>query len=437
MRTNFTAEQLTRPELAEANDILRKCVHCGFCNSTCPTFKLTGDELDGPRGRIYLMKEFLETQQTPTTDVVRHLDRCLSCLSCMTTCPSGVDYMHLLDTGREHIEQHHKRTMAQTILRNCLAFILPRAKLLRLLLLFAPLLRLLGPCLPPALRQAGKLATSPRPAPRQQETQQTEQNYTQEVGLLTGCVQSVMGTDINAATIRLLQRHDVKVHQLTQCCGAIEQHLGKTALARKRIKQNLLQWQDKPLPHLLSNASGCGTQLKDYAHIMQTDPTLADQARTITNTSLDITEYLQTLQLKPTNPDCTGFRVAYHSPCSMQHGQKVHLQPKQLLEQAGFIVTLIPETELCCGSAGTYNLLQPKMAQELALRKAEHINKLDVQAVATGNLGCMLQLQPHINVPIVHTVTLLDWATGGPEALKLGGRNPGLVPGAGLEPARP
>ena len=419
MKTEFSAKQLARPEIAEADGILRKCVHCGFCNSACPTFKLTGDELDGPRGRIYLIKTLLETPQTPSAAVARHLDRCLSCLSCMSACPSGVDYMHLVDTGRSQIERRHRRAPTQAMLRALLSWILPRPHILRLLLPFTPLLRLLGPFLPTTLRQAGALAAVPSRRRVATPTRRLAKDAgADEIGLLTGCVQSVLGADINAATINLLQRHGVKVHELRQCCGAIEQHLGKTAAARKRVTRNLLQWRDRPWRRLLANASGCGTQLKDYGHVMRDDRQLAPLARAIAADSMDITEYLQTPELKAGNKDCVGIKIAYHSPCSMQHGQQVHLQPKRLLEQAGFQVTLIPETHLCCGSAGTYNILQPKLARQLARRKAEHINKMDIAAVATGNLGCMLQLQPLIRAPIVHTVALLDWACGGAECLR-------------------
>lgn len=417
MQTSFTDAQLLDPSIAEVNSILRKCVHCGFCNSTCPTFNLLGDELDGPRGRIYLIKDLLENDKQPSDTVVQHLDRCLSCLSCMSTCPSGVDYMHLIDVGRTHIESRYKRSTTDSLIRALFAYVLPRPKLMKVLLLFAPLLNLFKFILPKSLQQAEKLMVKPIVC-RSDDNDGLIEEIKDEVGLLVGCVQSVMGQDINQSTKDVLQRHNVKVHEFNGCCGAIEQHLGKTTTAHTRIKNNLADWQYKNISALLVNASGCGTQLKDYGHLMRHNKDNYLQAEQLSDKTMDISEYLLSQSLN-FQVDVSEIRVAYHSPCSMQHGQKIHTQPIELLKQAGFPVKVVPETHLCCGSAGTYNLLQPELSQQLTQRKAKLINALDVDVVATGNLGCILQLQSYIDIPIVHSVSLLNWATGGVKPAQL------------------
>ena len=420
MRTEFTATQLANPALGEANDILRKCVHCGFCNATCPTFKLLGDELDGPRGRIYLLKDLLENGATPSKKVVTHIDRCLSCLSCMSTCPSGVNYMHLVDTGRGYIEKKFRRPLPERVFRNLLVSCLPHPKRFRLLVGLA---RLLAPCrklLPGRLGQAVRLGASARsramPSPPV-----TRHDTGPAVGLLAGCVQQVIGDGINNASVRLLERLGYRVHLLADpaCCGAIEHHLGRTDLADKRFRQNIATWirhiDAHGLTALLVNASGCGTMLKDYGHLFRNDPALAPEAGKISAATLDIAEFLFDRHTLDRNDEMKNIRVAYQSPCSMQHGQRIDRQPVALLEQAGFTVQELPEKHLCCGSDGAYNLLQPHLATELGKNKAEYINATKVNVVASGNLGCMTHLRQFTGVPIVHTAELLDWAMGGPK----------------------
>ena len=420
MRTEFTIAQLAEPGLQEANNILRKCVHCGFCNSTCPTFKLIGDELDGPRGRIYLLKNLFEHELTPTKKVVKHIDRCLSCLSCMTTCPSSVNYMHLVDEGRSYIEKKFKRPLPDRLFRRLLAFTLPHPGRLRLLLILAGLLSPVRQLLPARFRNALKLR-SPAARTRIKPRALNQDKTGKAVGLVAGCVQQVIGGDINSASMRLLERQGYRVHLLSEpaCCGAIEHHLGKTALAQKRFRQNIIDWikqvDELGLEALIVNASGCGTMLKDYGHLFRHDGALAADAERISRMSRDIAEFLSDQPAAAVNDELKHIRVAYQSPCSMQHGQKIDAQPLDLLKQAGFTVQELPEKYMCCGSAGTYNLLQPEIAGELGNRKAAHIEQANVNVIASGNLGCMMHIRQFTDVPFVHTAELLDWATGGPK----------------------
>lgn len=420
MRTEFTAAQLADPTLDEANSILRKCVHCGFCNTTCPTFKLTGDELDGPRGRIYLLKNLFERDLEPSGKVVGHIDRCLSCLSCMTTCPSGVNYMHLVDAGRSHIEKRFKRPLRDQLFRSLIAATLPFPNRFRLLTAFARLLRPVRGMLPGRLRNALEL----RPAKTQAQASRegTARNHSgKAVGLLAGCVQQVIGNDINSASVRLVERYGWRVHLLQEpaCCGAVEHHLGKANLADRRFRRNIAALTDLidrlGLDTLVVNASGCGTMLKEYGHLFRNDAALAGTAWKISAMTRDIAEFLSGQPQPGAGDELKQVRVVYQSPCSMQHGQKIDQAPVKLLEQAGFSVLQLPEKHLCCGSAGAYNLLQPQIATELGKSKAAHINRAGADVVASGNLGCMLHLRQFTGVPFAHTAELLDWATGGPK----------------------
>ena len=420
MRTEFTAAQLTDPVLHEANSILRKCVHCGFCNSTCPTFKLLGDELDGPRGRIYLLKNLMEHDETPSGKIVSHIDRCLSCLSCMTTCPSSVNYMHLVDAGRAYIEKKFKRPLPDRLFRGILAMTLPYPGRFRLLLILSRLLSPVRKLLPRRFHNALELRSPATQAGISSQAGDRDRSG-KAVGLIAGCVQQVIGKNINTASIRLLERRGWRVHLLSEpaCCGAVEHHLGKEALAEKRFRQNISDWikrvDELGLEALIVNASGCGTMLKDYGHLFRNDASLASDAGRISRMSRDIAEFLSDRNVADGNGEMKQVRVAYQSPCSMQHGQKIDMQPRTLLEQAGFSVQELPEKYMCCGSAGTYNILQPDIATELGARKAVYIEQLNVDVVASGNMACMMHLRQFTDVPFVHTAELLDWATGGPK----------------------
>jgi glycolate oxidase iron-sulfur subunit len=422
MQTNFSLAQLADSDTAESEKILRKCVHCGFCTATCPTYVLLGDELDSPRGRIYLIKEMLEKAKPATATIVKHIDRCLSCLSCMTTCPSGVNYMHLVDHGRRHIEATYVRPWQDRWLRSLLAFVLPRPLLFRLALCLAALGRPLAPLLPARLRAMLTMAPAlppPRSPADRPQVFPAEGPRRRRVALLTGCVQTAIQPSINEATIRLLTRHGVEVvvAQGSGCCGALAHHLGKEAPALASARANIAAWLRQAdgdgLDAILVNASGCGTQLKDYGFLLRDDPAWAAGAARVAGLSRDITEFMAELGLnRPVAGG--GLTVAYHSACSMQHGQQIRTPPKTLLAAAGFVVRDVPEGHLCCGSAGTYNILQPEIAGRLRDRKLANIATVAPDLVAAGNIGCITQLAAGTRLPVVHTVELLDWATGGP-----------------------
>jgi glycolate oxidase iron-sulfur subunit len=424
MQTAFSLAQLQDPHLAEANGILRSCVHCGFCTATCPTYVLLGDELDSPRGRISLIKEMLEQGTPATATIATHLDRCLSCFACMTTCPSGVDYMHLIDTGRAHLERTYTRPWRARALRWLLGAVLPHPARLRLALGLAALARPLAPLLPARLRTM--LALVPRhtaAATVGPGTYPAVGIRRMRVALLTGCVQSVIEDNINAATIRLLTRHGVEVvvTQHAKCCGALNQHMGRLTPARTAAIQVIESWlavaDEGGLDAIVINTSGCGTMVKDYGHMFREDPELAVKAARVSALARDVSEVLAGLPLAYTADH--KMRVAYHSACSLQHGQRITAAPVKLLQNAGFAVMLPAEGHLCCGSAGTYNILQPEIAGALRDRKVANLEALEPQVICAGNIGCMVQIRAGSRIPMVHTVELLDWATGGPKPARL------------------
>ena len=423
MQTNFTKKQLQNPEVKNTEGILRKCVHCGMCNATCPTFQVLGDELDGPRGRIYLIKDMIENNKAPTEKVVKHIDRCLSCYACMTTCPSGVNYMHIIDHGRNHIERHYKRPWFDRNLRNILSYILPRANVFLTMGLLVKLIKPLAFLLPAKLKDMVSLMPTsfPKPQHKVKKVYSPEGKVYARVILLTGCVQKVISPQINDSTINILNRHGVEVHvaQELSCCGSLNHHLGKEKLAHKSFVQNINVWSEicskQPIDAILVNTSGCGTTLKDYGFIFKDHPDkeLRRKAKQISELAKDITEYLgKNIKLNFV-PQEKKYKIAYHSACSMQHGQKVHAQPINLLKQSGNDILEVPDGHLCCGSAGTYNLLQGTMAKELLKRKVENINKIEPDFISAGNIGCITQIATGTQTPIVHTVELLDWFTGG------------------------
>jgi glycolate oxidase iron-sulfur subunit len=428
MQTTFTLAQLADPNIAEADKILRACVHCGFCTATCPTYVLLGDELDSPRGRIYLIKQMFEQDRAATDVEARHLDRCLSCLSCMTTCPSGVHYMHLVDQARDHVEETYARPAADRWMRRILAAVIPHPTLFRLSLAGASLAKLFGAqhWLPKRLGAMVGLAQFPA-SPRltdQPGTFLPEGAKRGRVAMLAGCAQPVLRPEINAAAMRLLTRLgiEVVVADGAGCCGSLTHHMGLEERALHSAKANIAAWhreiETRGLDAILVTTSGCGTTIKDYGYLFRNDPVWRDRAKAVSDRALDITEYLAKLGLPaPAMPHSA--RVAYHSACSLQHGQKVTEAPKQLLKDAGFAVLNVPEAHLCCGSAGTYNMLQPELSQRLRDRKAENIRSVTPDLIATGNIGCMQQLEDAVGVPIVHTVELLDWAYGGQKPERL------------------
>jgi glycolate oxidase iron-sulfur subunit len=441
MQTSFTAEQLRDPEIKVANDILRSCVHCGMCTATCPTFVLLGDELDSPRGRIYLIKDMLENARPATEEVVRHVDRCLSCLSCMTTCPSGVHYMHLVDHARRHIEDTYARPAGEKFLRRVLGFVLPYPGRFRVALLGAWVARPLAQLLPRGTSLAGRLgamlaltpASIPAPSvldrPGATHAAQVPRKY--RVALLAGCAQQVLAPRINEATIRLLTRLGVEVvvPKAAGCCGALTHHMGSHDPAIASVKANVAAWtqelENGGLDAVVINASGCGTTVKDYGFMLREDAAWKDRAARISALACDISEFLTRIGYAPTAAP-PGLSVAYHAACSLQHGQKITAEPKALLKKAGFTVKEAAEAHLCCGSAGTYNILQPVIAGQLRERKLANIARVKPDVIATGNIGCMTQLSG--GTPVVHTVELLDWMAGGPKPANLPAKLPANLP---------
>jgi glycolate oxidase iron-sulfur subunit len=425
MQTSFTLAQLADPEVAESEKILRACVHCGFCNATCPTYVLDGNELDSPRGRIYLIKDMLEHDRPASAEVVLHIDRCLSCLACMTTCPAGVHYMHLVDHARVHIEATYRRPLIERLLRTALATLMPYPHRFRLMLgaavlakPFAPLAAALG---------LSRLATMLRLAPARWPHRPLAPQLFPAIGkrhgrvaLLAGCVNDVLAPEINAATIGVLTRHGIEVvlPDGAGCCGSLVHHMGRDDEALTQARANIDAWTAiKDLDAIVINTSGCGTTVKDYGFMLRGDTAYAERAARVAELAKDITEYLATLPLKPDQNAPKGrapLVVAYHSACSLQHGQRITRQPKELLVKLGFVVKDIPDGHLCCGSAGTYNILQPAIARRLRERKVGTIERLRPDVIAAGNIGCITQIASGTELPAVHTVELIDWATGGP-----------------------
>ncbi|SMY06198.1 glycolate oxidase subunit GlcF [Flavimaricola marinus] len=422
MQTTFTPKQLEDPAIARANEILRSCVHCGFCTATCPTYQVLNDELDSPRGRIYLIKDMLENERVPDAKTVGHIDKCLSCLACMTTCPSGVHYMHLVDHARAYIEKTYKRPLSDRVLRWVLAQILPYPTRFRLALLGAKIGRPFAKLIPDR-RLRAMLEMAPKqipPVSRNDDPQSFAPNIApkKRVALMTGCAQKALNTDINDATIRLLTRLgcEVVVAEGAGCCGALTHHMGKEAESHANAAKNIRAWtreiDGQGLDAIVINTSGCGTTVKDYWHMFRNDP-LASDAKRISERAMDISEVLMQLDFPKGAPK--DLRVAYHAACSLQHGQQIKTFPKDLLKKAGFTVVEPADSHLCCGSAGTYNLMQPEISRQLKARKVETLEAIGPDIIAAGNIGCMMQIGSGTGVPIVHTVELLDWATGGPQ----------------------
>ncbi len=431
MQTNFTLAQLADPDIATSEKILRSCVHCGFCTATCPTYVLLGDELDSPRGRIYLIKDMLENGKPANADVVKHVDRCLSCLACMTTCPSGVDYMHLVDHARAHIHKTYRRPLADRFMRGLLAHVLPYPRRFRAAVAagffarpLAGLMRMVG-----LKRLGAMLRLSPTKLPPRSATERpgvfpAVGKRRGRVALLRGCAQSVLDPGINEAAIRLLTRHGVEVviARGEACCGALVHHMGRSEDAHRSARRNVDAWvaemDGDGLDAILVTTSGCGTTVKDYGFMLRGEPAYTDKAERVSAIAKDISEYLDTLDLPmPESP--SGIAVAYHAACSLQHGQQVKTTPKSLLTRAGFVVSEPAEGHLCCGSAGTYNILQADIAGQLRTRKVANIEATGASVVAAGNIGCLTQIAEGTDLPVVHTVELLDWAYGGPKPERL------------------
>jgi glycolate oxidase iron-sulfur subunit len=447
MQTHFTPAQLADPQVEETDRILRACVHCGFCTATCPTYLLTGDELDSPRGRIYLAKDMLEKNRPADATTVKHLDRCLTCLACMTTCPSGVHYMHLVDHARQHIERTYRRPLSDRLMRAMLAFVLPHTSRFRVALWAARFARPARALLPKRMRSLLDAANLASPTTRAMAAGARETSSAvpavaiettaapegagrriRRVALLPGCVQPALRPEINEATKRLLARLGVEVIVAagTGCCGALVHHLGRERESAAQAKADIDAWtreiDARGLDAIVVTASGCGTMLKDYGFIFRNDPAYAAKAARVSAFARDVSEVLAELMQPAVTQSPQNLRVAYHSACSLQHGQKFHALAPGLLRNAGFTVLDVPEGHICCGSAGTYSMLQPEMSGQLRDRKARNIESVKPDVIATGNIGCITQIAQATGIPIVHTVELLDWASGGPPPARLSAR---------------
>lgn len=424
MRTSFAEARLADPDIRDADRILRTCVHCGFCLATCPTYLLQGDERDSPRGRIYLAKEMLESGGPATPAVVRHLDRCLTCRSCMTTCPSGVDYAHLVEPARARIEKTYRRPVFERLLRQAVATAVANPGLFRAAalagLLGRPLMKALpavaGHLLAALPKRVGRPSWVDRP-----QVIPAKGPRRRRVALLAGCAQQVVRPEINEATARVLTRHgcEVVVAHGAGCCGALFRHMGWEERARRAARANVAAWSRAgDLDAIVVNASGCGVALKDYGVWLRGDDASAGPAERVASLVRDVSEVLMDLGLQPPARP-TGQAVTYQMACTMQHGLAVRIPPKVLLQQAGFVVREPTENHICCGSAGIYWLLQREFAERLRKRKLAHIEATAPAIIATGNVGCLTWLEAKTRVPVVHTVELLDWATGGPEPAAL------------------
>ena len=439
MQTNFTLAQLADPETARSEQILRKCVHCGFCTATCPTFVLLGDERDSPRGRIYLIKAMLEGDRAPSAQEVRHVDRCLSCLSCMTTCPSGVHYMHLVDHGRHRIEETFTRSLPDRLMRGLLAWLMPRPGLFRWTMVLGRLAKPLTPMLPATSRDAGGATflrrlramleavpdrLAPPSAVDRPQVFPAKGLRRKRVALMPGCGQQVLAPQVNEATVRLLTRHDIEVVNAagSGCCGSSVLHVGRNEEAVELAKRNITAWLKEidgaGLDAIVINASGCGTTVKDYGHMLADQPEWREKAERVARLAKDVSEIMAEVGLANVAPQ--KLTVAYHAACSMQHGQKLIEPPKKLLREAGFVVKDVPEGHLCCGWAGTYQVLQPTLSRRLRDRKVANIESVKPDVIAAGNFGCIGNIASGTGIPVAHTVELLDWATGGPKPAALG-----------------
>ncbi len=435
MQTHFTSEQRSRPSIQVADKVLRACVHCGFCTATCPTFKLTGDERESPRGRITLIQNLLESEDTPSTETVANLDHCLSCLACESTCPSGVSYRRLIDQGRELIEEKYKRPLVDRFTRFVLAWLLPRPVWFRRALgagaIGRPVLRVLGKCLPPVRAMADMIPARlpPSAACVKPGFHPAQGDELMHVALIPGCVQHVLAPRIDAAAVRVLTRHGCSVTVVEPsaagCCGALPHHLGKSEQARMMARRNLDFWQyprtaadtTRPIESWLMTASGCVSMLRDYPHLLLGEDKFEKIDIKFSEISQIVNKLFTMKAPLVTNPELPK-AIAWQAPCSLQHGLREISAPVNSLRACGFEVLQPRDAHLCCGSAGTYNLLQSEFAMQLGDDKRAKLRATGAPLVVSANIGCINQLgSTHTSdgtLPVIHLAEVLDWATGGP-----------------------
>jgi glycolate oxidase iron-sulfur subunit len=435
VQTQFAPEALADPHIRELEGVLRSCVHCGFCTATCPTYVTRGDERDSPRGRIYLIKDLLETGRKLEAEDVWPIDHCLSCLSCMTTCPSGVDYRRLVDHARVEIEETYRRPLADRIMRAALVRLIASRQGFRAALRLAAVGRFLKPALSslPGIgpKLEAMLALAPASLPTAGPAERPgvypaagALGPRRRMALLGGCAEAVLAPRIHAATIRLLNRAgiDVVIPEGEGCCGSLAHHMGQEERALAQARADIDAWtreiEGEGLDGIVVTASGCGATIKDYGYMLRDDPAYATKAARVAALARDVSEVAGALNIEFKAP--RRLAVAYHAACSLQHAQKIVDQPKALLRRAGFDVRSISEAHLCCGSAGTYNILQPAIAKALRDRKVANIARVKPDVIAAGNIGCIAQIGSATATPVVHTVELLDWASGGPAPAGLG-----------------
>jgi glycolate oxidase iron-sulfur subunit len=409
MRTAFSPEQLADPHLKDAERALRTCIHCGFCTATCPTYVLLGDERDSPRGRITLIQNMLESKAAPTRETVTHLDRCLSCLGCKTACPSGVDYSALIDSARIHIAKTYTRPLPEQLWRSFVLCVLMRPRLFALATTAA---QLVAPVLPGKLGAIAKKAGRKRP-----RTLSARLVYapagSRRVALLKGCVQSALAPEIDAAATRVLARQKNEAVPLSGCCGALAYHMGREHIAKHEARRVMARFEDSKADAMAMTASGCTAFLKDYGRVFAGDPEWEARARAFAAKVRDFTELARpSARAADLGRDLT---IAYHPPCSLQHGQRIRGLGEALLTAAGFTVVAIPDSHMCCGSAGSYSLLQPGIAEALRATKLDAIRSTGATMIASANIGCLVHLSGEL--PAVHIAELMDWAQGGPKPI--------------------
>ncbi|OOG25195.1 glycolate oxidase iron-sulfur subunit [Thioalkalivibrio denitrificans] len=401
METHLAPSVRDTAQGREAERILRTCVHCGFCNATCPTYQLRGDELDGPRGRIYLIKQVLEGTE-PTRTTQRHLDRCLTCLNCMTTCPSGVDYRHLVDIGRNQVNRRVRRPVLERIERALLRAVLPYRRRFAAALNIG---RWFRPVLPSRLADKMPADTGPAgPWP--------DARHERRMLVLAGCVQGVLTPNVDAAAARILDRLGISLQRAADgCCGAVEHHLDAEEAARQRARHNIDAWWPEiqaGAEAILVTASGCGVHVRDYGHLLRADPAYSDKAAAIVERVRDPCEVIDAEAVKRLGVNAAGRPVAFHPPCTLQHGMRLREAAEAALQAAGLRLTPVRDAHLCCGAAGTYALLQPELSTQLRDRKVQTLEEGTPEVIVTSNVGCQTHLSGHAGVPVLHWLELLD-----------------------------